>query len=63
MTDKMNKEFATDLVKQLNDMIQHCEGAMMAAKGGDYLHNFSCMIQCKLRDVRDQIGYEGGCEE
>ncbi len=47
-----------DLIANLEELIIKCEGAMMAAKGGSYLHNFAFMIQEEIRQLA--FGVENG---
>lgn len=50
-----------DILSVFHNLIDNCEGAVMAAKGGDYLHNFAFLLQEKLRGLeQDFIFY---CED
>ena len=44
-----------DVIYVMQELIDNCEGAIMAACSGDYLHNFSFMLQEKLRHLKDDI--------
>ena len=46
-----------DILFAMQELIDNCEGAIMAAKSGDYLHNFAFMLQEKIRVLRDDIQY------
>lgn len=43
-----------DVLFVMQQLIDNCEGAIMAAKGGDYLHNFSFRLQTKLQKLKDE---------
>lgn len=47
--------YKEDIICCLTEAIANCEGAIMAAKGGDYLHNFAFMIQEKLRSLKTEL--------
>ncbi len=47
-----------DFIYKLEELVTKCEGAMMAAKGGSYLHNFAFEIQEELRQLA--CGVENG---
>ena len=50
-----------DIIHVFHNLIDNCEGAIMSAKGGDYLHNFAFLLQEKLRSLeQDFIDY---CED
>ena len=53
----MNKPSKEDVLYVFDELIHNCEGAMMAAKGGDYLHNFSFLLQEKIRQLRNDFEY------
>lgn len=44
-----------DICCVLEDLINYCEGAIMAATAGDYLHNFAFIMQEKIRALRAEI--------
>ncbi len=50
-----------DLIRALEELIMNCDGALMAAKNGDYLHNFACDIKTALRQLT--FGIENGMIE
>lgn len=46
-----------DIIFVMQELIDNCEGAIMTASCGDYLHNFAFTLQEKLRTLRDNIEY------
>lgn len=38
-----------EILDEIKRLIERCEGAVMAVRGGDYLHSFSFCMQEKLR--------------
>lgn len=47
-----------DLIYKLEELVTKCEGALMASKGGSYLHNFAFCIQEEIRYIA--CGIENG---
>ncbi len=46
-----------DIVFDLNELIQNCEGALMSSRGGKSLHNFAFCIQERLRTLKTDINW------
>lgn len=44
-----------ELLAVVKELIQNCEGAVMAASSRDYLHNFAFMLQQKLRSFENDL--------
>ena len=51
----MKNASKVDILFVMQELIDNCEGAIMAAKPGDYLHNFSFTLQEKLHALRYDI--------
>jgi hypothetical protein len=59
---KMRNPSKEDILSVFDSLIDNCEGAVMAAKGGDYLHNFAFLLQEKLRVLQHDFTYYGNDE-
>jgi hypothetical protein len=53
----MKNPSAEDILSVMQNLIDNCEGAVMAAKSGDYLHNFAFLLQEKLRVLEQDFKY------
>lgn len=53
----MKNKNIDEIMEQIKSLQEYCEGAMMAAKNGDYLHNFSFCIQERLRIIECDLHY------
>ena len=47
-----------EIIELLEELVQNCEGAVMASRGGTYLHNFAFMVQERLRSIALEIERE-----